>query len=340
MPWYSKLLARQKHLLVSQQCYFFWLNLGFRGRVKKRMRWMSSLLLLSLLVAFPGNEQVFAQSNESDEDMEFEPDDVSSQPAPSSDSGPEPEEPDVGSLTSEDSPTATQPIKADPKLTDSRQSWKDIVVVVRKPFLKTHRFEILPQLGITMNDNLVRHFQLAGQLNYYLTDALAVGIEGQLFRKDLREPFDLIARQARRLPSVNEYKYGAAVNFHYVPVYGKFVIFNRIIHWESFFTAGAGITRTKVIPRDPKFAPFSNMLITPNVGVSMRFFITKFLTVHVGIRDYIFIDKLEPAGRTRTNLSTASEAKSEADSVFINNIMFQTGISIWFPMSFEYSTFR
>ena len=233
-----------------------------------------------------------------------------------------------------------RPVKADPKLTDERESWKNIRVVVRKPFLKTKRFEFLPQLGITMNDNLVRHFQFAGQVNFYITDVLALGLEGHLFKKDLREPFDLVARQARRLPSVNEYKWGAALNFHYVPVYGKFAVFGKVIHWESFFTAGVGLTRSKVIPRDPKFPPFSNLLITPNVGVSMRFFITKFLTVNVGIRDYLFIDKLEPAGRTATNLATASEAKDAADNVFINNVLFQAGISFWFPMSFEYSTFR
>jgi outer membrane beta-barrel protein len=219
-----------------------------------------------------------------------------------------------------------------------RVSWQDIVVVVRKPFLKQRRLEILPQWGITMNDNIIRHYQFSGQLNFFLTDVLAVGLEGQYYIKDLREPYDLVARQARRLPTVNKYNYGAALNFHYVPIYGKFAILDQhIIHWETFFTAGVGFTQSEVIPRDPAFQPFTNFLITPNVGASMRFFVTKFITVNAGIRDYVFVDKFEAVGRTEIN---GDAAKNNADSSLINNVVFQAGLSFWFPTSFEYTTFR
>ena len=69
------------------------------------------------------------------------------------------------------------------------------------------RVELLPTWGTTMNDNLVRHFQFAGALNYFLTDVLAVGIEGQYYVEDLREPFDLVARQGawRVLPQRDKY---------------------------------------------------------------------------------------------------------------------------------------
>lgn len=221
---------------------------------------------------------------------------------------------------------------------ESRVSWQDIVVVVRKPFLKQHRLEILPMWGTTMNDNIIRHFQFSGQLNYYLTDVLAVGLEGQYYVKDLREPYDLVARQARRLPTVNKYNYGAALNFHYVPIYGKFAILDsHIIHWETFFTAGVGFTQSEVIPRDPAYEPFKNFLITPNVGASMRFFVTKFLTVNAGIRDYVFVDQFEAVGRTEVG---AEMAKENADSSLINNVVFQAGLSFWFPTSFDYTTFR
>ncbi|HSK01368.1 MAG TPA: hypothetical protein VK932_09010, partial [Kofleriaceae bacterium] len=57
-------------------------------------------------------------------------------------------------------------------------SWKDILVVVRKPFLKARRTELYPFIGTTMNDNMVRHYTIGGELAYYLTDVLAVGVEG------------------------------------------------------------------------------------------------------------------------------------------------------------------
>jgi outer membrane beta-barrel protein len=220
-------------------------------------------------------------------------------------------------------------------------SWSDIVTVIRKPFLKLHRVELLPMFGTTMNDNMIRHYSFGAEVNYYLTDVLSVGIEGQYYVKNFREPFDLVARQARRLPTVNKYNFSGALNFHYVPVYGKFAVLDRkIVTWEIAFTAGIGATQSEVIPRDTRFPGFTNILITPNIGAGMRFFLFKWLTVNLGIRDYVFIDKFEPTNREIGMNETADEAKSNADSSLINNIMFQIGVSFWIPPSFEYTTFR
>ncbi|MCW5804482.1 MAG: outer membrane beta-barrel domain-containing protein [Deltaproteobacteria bacterium] len=220
-------------------------------------------------------------------------------------------------------------------------SWEDIVVVVRKPFLKSHRTELYPYVGTTMNDNMIRHYTVGGELAYYLSDTLAVGVEGNYYIAGFREPFDLVARQARRLPTVNQYNWSAALNFHYVPVYGKFAILDKkLITWEIAFTAGIGAGQSEVIPRDTKFPGFTNFLIMPNVGANMRFFITKWLTINAGIRDYAFIDKFEPTNRAMGINDTAQAARDNADSAFINNVMFQIGISFWVPTSFEYTTFR
>lgn len=220
-------------------------------------------------------------------------------------------------------------------------SWQDIVVVVRKPFLKSHRTEFFPFVGTTMNDNIIRHYSYGGELAYYLTDVLAVGVEAQGYAHSFQEPFDLIARQARRLPTVNQYNWSAALDFHYVPVYGKFAILDhKLITWESFFTAGIGAGESEVIPRDTKFPGFTNLLIQPNVGVAMRFFLTRWLTVNLGIRDYIFFDHFEPQNRSDTNFATAADAKAHADGSLINNVMFQVGLSFWIPTTFEYTTFR
>ncbi len=231
-------------------------------------------------------------------------------------------------------------VKAGP-LKRTPLSWKDILVVVRKPFLKSRRTELLPMVGTTMNDNMVRHYTVGGQLSYYLTDVLAIGVEGQYYVHSFREPFDLVARQARRLPTVNQYNWSAALNFHYVPVYGKFAIFDKkLITWEAFFTAGIGAGQSEVVPRDTKFPGFTNLLIIPNVGVSMRFFLAKWLTVSVGIRDYVFYDKFEPTDRSPTMNATADQAKDNSTGSLINNVMFQVGVSFWLPTSFEYTTFR
>ncbi len=220
-------------------------------------------------------------------------------------------------------------------------SWQDIVVVMRKPFLKIRRTDLMPFLSTTMNDNMIRHYAAGAQFNYFLTDVLAVGVEGQYYTKQFREPFDLVGRQARRLPTINKYNFSAALNFHYVPVYGKFAILDqKLVAWETYFTAGVGVTQSEVVPRDPRFGSFNNLLITPNIGASMRFFLFQWLTVNVGIRDYIFVDRFEPVGRSDTMFTSPDVAKENADSALINNVMFQIGVSFWIPPTFEYTTFR
>src|SRR3569623_2358019 len=229
---------------------------------------------------------------------------------------------DLAASDQQNAVVKTGPIKKTPL------SWKDIVVVVRKPFLKVGRTELMPMVGTTMNDNMIRHESLGGEFNYWLTDALAVGVEGQYMVHSFNEPYDLVARQARRLPTLNQYNWSTALDFHYVPVYGKFAIFDRkLITWEAFFTAGIGVGQSEVVPRDTKYPGFTNFLIEPNVGASMRFFLAKWLTVNIGIRDYVFVDKFEPTARVK--YPTASLAQAHADSSLINNIMFQAGLSFW-----------
>lgn len=223
---------------------------------------------------------------------------------------------------------------------DARDSWKDIVVVIRKPFLKMNRVELAPYTGLTLNDNMIRHFALTAQASYWLTDVLAVGGEGQYFSKNTLETFDLVARQDRRLPTLNEYLYGGALNFHYVPMYAKFAMFKNIVHLEGMFTLGIGVTKSRVIPRDPANQSWDNTLITPNLGFSMRVFLTKFMTLNLSFRDYIFNDKYESVTRGEDPNETLEQAMAASNGQLVNHIMFQVGLSFWFPTSFRYTTFR
>lgn len=298
-----------------------------------------------------------ANAQQEDEDgIEFEPDNINepAQEDPAIEMGEDPaiemgeEDPaiDMGETESTEPDLAAdlaeidKPVEGDKTapLGESRVSWQDIVTVVRKPFLKTGRVELSPLFGITMNDNIIQHLQGGVQANYYLTDVLSVGGEFAAYVKNLREPYDLVAFQARRLPAVNKYTWSGALNFGYVPIYGKFAVLDQyLVHWESYLTAGVGMTQSEVLPRDPALQPFTNLLITPNVGASMRFFLTKFLTVTVGVRDYVFVDKFEAPGRTELS---GDVAKESAESALINHVMFQAAVSLWLPMSFEYTTFR
>jgi outer membrane beta-barrel protein len=218
-------------------------------------------------------------------------------------------------------------------------SWQDVVVVMRKPFLKQGRFELQPSWNVTLNDNMIRHHAASAQLIYWLTDALAIGVEGNYYtRFGFLGPHELVATAYRRLPTLNEYKWGAALNFHYAPIYAKFAVFNKfLVHWEGRFTAGVGVMQSEVLPRNPEHPGWTNTLIAPNIGFEARVFVTDWITLNLGVKDYIFVDKFESVDREMANVE---DAKANATTQLINNIMFTAGFSFWIPTGFQYTTFR
>jgi outer membrane beta-barrel protein len=218
-------------------------------------------------------------------------------------------------------------------------SWQDIVVVPRKSFLKGGRLELAPFTGVSINDLLINHYVFGLNLNYFLTDVLWIGLQGQYFMKALTEREELTGLQYNRVPSLNRYLYGAALNFGYVPMYGKFSLFNRaIMNWEIYASAGIGWTRSEIIPRSYTAEKFTSDLLTPNAAVGARFFLFNWLTVNFEVRDYIMADKFENPKREKG--SSGADAKAHAEQALVNNVMLMAGVGIYLPGKFQYKTAR
>jgi outer membrane beta-barrel protein len=248
--------------------------------------------------------------------------------------------------------TDEAPVKVEEEITGPKTqrptttlTWQDIVVVPRKAFLKGGRFEIAPIAGITVNDNLIRHYMFAADLNFFLTDALWIGVQGQYYVKQLTTQADLVGLQFNRLSTMNRYLYGGQFNMGYVPVYGKFAWFNKsIVHWEIWMAVGVGATITEVIARDPadQNKAFKTTALTVAPGIGSRFFLTDWLTVNFAIRDYLLADKLEPLPPTdgSPECATSSECQSRADSALVNNFVAYIGLGMYLPTKFTYKTPR
>jgi outer membrane beta-barrel protein len=220
-----------------------------------------------------------------------------------------------------------------------RRSWEDIVVVPRKAFLKKHRVEIAPSAGITLNDPLIRHYSFGGELNYYITDVLSVGLEGQYFIKELSERESLTGLQYYLVPTLNKLKYHYGFDFGYVMGYGKFGLFNKwIVHWDLNATAGVGIMKTEIIPRAFGDASFTNNDIAGQFGLGVRLFVLDWLTLSLTFRDYLYNDKFESS--TRTPDQDIATVKQQAQSQFVQNIMMFFSIGLYIPPSFSYRTPR
>jgi outer membrane beta-barrel protein len=223
--------------------------------------------------------------------------------------------------------------------------WQDIYVVPRRAVLKRRRLEIAPSYNVTLNNPVVRHHGFGGNLNLYLSEAFFIGLEGTYYVKDLTDRYFLLGLDDRVLPSANQYIFSALLQFGYVPIHGKFTLFNsNIFHWEVTIAAGVGVIETQVIPRDPANVAlaFTNFDVLFAAELGSKLWLTRWLAVDAYIRDYIFPDILEPTnhGMGMGADTTADQAKSHGESTLVNNIVFGIGLSAFLPTGFDYKTLR
>jgi outer membrane beta-barrel protein len=218
---------------------------------------------------------------------------------------------------------------------------EEIYAVQRMYVLRNGRFELAPSLAMTVNDQYVSHPALAVGLNYWVTNVLAVGASF-LWYQGVESESDLnfsVRRSTRLAVPITEYQLGAHLNFTYVPIYGKFSMFNdSIFQWDSYLVGGVGMMRTRpVAVVDPAVRSFDfDWRVAFNAGIGLRVFVTKYLTVFGELRDYIYLEKLE-------NLEVSLGADREDEATWIdenatltNNVSVHLGVTLFFPFGFEY----
>jgi outer membrane beta-barrel protein len=222
-----------------------------------------------------------------------------------------------------------------------REVAEEIYAVQRMAVIRDGRFELAPSLAVTFNDPYVTHPALSIGLNYWVTNVLAVGANF-LWYQGVESESDLnfsVRRSARLAVPITEYQLGAHLNFTYVPIYGKFSMFNEsIFQWDSYLVGGVGMMRTRpVAVVDPAVRTFDfDWRVAFNAGIGVRVFVTRFLTVFGELRDYIYLEKLE-------NLNVELGANRERPSTWIDqsatithNVTAHLGITMFFPFNFEY----
>ncbi|HLK35676.1 MAG TPA: outer membrane beta-barrel domain-containing protein [Polyangiaceae bacterium] len=220
----------------------------------------------------------------------------------------------------------------------------EIYAVQQQYVIKSGRFELQPYFEITLNDQFVSHDAPGLALNYYITQVLAVGLNGNWYQ-GLNADSDFNfqnRREARIAAPLNEYQASGDLNFTYVPMYGKFAGFGDFIfHYDAYIDGGVGFIRTRPIPViDPDNRKFDwNTLINFDVGIGLRIFFNRWLAAVFEIRDLIFFDKIERltiANGTGSNSATSPSTWYDPDTHFTNDVQMQIGLALFLPTSFEY----
>jgi outer membrane beta-barrel protein len=218
---------------------------------------------------------------------------------------------------------------------------EEIYAVQQIYALRLNRVEINPSYSATLNDPFISHNGIGLGLNYWFTNVLAVGANF-IWYQGLESDSDInfqVRRSTRLAVPVNQYQLGAHLAFTYVPIYGKFAMFNEFIfQYDLYVLGGVGIMRTRPLPVvDPEVRSFDfDIRVAFNVGIGIRVFITRWLAVFAEIRDYMYLEQLESLdvglGAARSDPSTWTQSSP----AFINNVTTHLGLTFFLPFDFEY----
>jgi outer membrane beta-barrel protein len=204
--------------------------------------------------------------------------------------------------------------------------------------LRALRLEVQPQYGFTLNDQFVSHNAPSLALNFWITNVLAVGVNGNYygpFNSD--SAFNFQTRRAARVNvPLTEYNWGAALNFTYAPILGKFAAFGDFIfQYDGYVVGGVGAISTKPIPvidPDNRFFDYKTKLAF-NAGIGIHIFFNRWFAATLEVRDYIFNDQLEA---TKVDVNPTNKAAWVGEKTLTNDVQAQIGLSIFFPFTFEY----
>jgi outer membrane beta-barrel protein len=196
--------------------------------------------------------------------------------------------------------------------------------------LRYHRFEVNPYFGITMNDQFVGHNGPGLGVNWYITNVLAVGVNGNFYAGlNTNSDFNFQTSRAARVGEpITEYAWNANLNFSYVPAYGKFAGFGDFIfHYDFYVLAGVGAISTRPIAViDPDNRTFEYVpKVSIHVGGGLRIFFNRWFAAMLEVSDYIFFDKLENPGIAE---GVGSDGRPRAQD--------QVGFSVFLPFTWEY----
>jgi outer membrane beta-barrel protein len=194
---------------------------------------------------------------------------------------------------------------------------------------------------VTLNDQFVNHPGPGLGVNFYITNVLAIGINGNFYQGlNADSDFNFQNRRATRVAvPLNEYQWNANLNFSYVPIYGKFAGFSDFIfHYDAYVVGGVGALSTRPIPViDPDNRNFDwKPKIAFNAGLGLRIFFNRWFAADLEVRDYIYNEELEALTIAPTQAEQQDKKTWFGENKITNNVQAQLGVSVFLPFSWEY----
>lgn len=219
---------------------------------------------------------------------------------------------------------------------ENRENARDSGSVIRHQLLyRSTRLEVAPLIGVTLNDAYLRNGIAGAAVSYHLTNDWGLSVVGGYgltqLDTDLRESVEA-KLQENNSESLNELSYsyvkwliGAEVS--YVPIVGKFSLFNSIItNYDIHLVAGfsfIGESAMAATDGGEVDEQLEGLRPAPTIGLGTRLFLSDGISANLEVRDYLY---------SRSEVSTLT-----SDPEFKNNVMVTLGMSFFFPQEVKIS---
>jgi outer membrane beta-barrel protein len=191
-----------------------------------------------------------------------------------------------------------------------------IKAVPRKALLKRRRWELASMGAVSLNDPYMFHAWAGGALAYYPHDSFGVGLGVDYNVVHLQTSYQDLQRRYNQslLLDVQQPNVWLHMDLHWVPIHGKIAFFgNRIAHFESYTTLGAGVVSDKF---DGKYQP---MVM---VALGERLSLASWCALRIELRDYVYL------AQRHGHVGAASSVQ--------NHVGLFMGVSFFFPSSSLY----
>ncbi|HLL04704.1 MAG TPA: outer membrane beta-barrel domain-containing protein [Myxococcaceae bacterium] len=190
-------------------------------------------------------------------------------------------------------------------------------------FLKKGRFEFSPSTTISLRDAFFRKYIFGATFTYHPAETLGLSLRAGYSLPTVSGSAQLCtfggadgSIRSCRSPRFEELDGTApgqlslltGVDVQWAPIYGKIsLLAESFAHFDMYAIGGASLVQYK--------ADTSKFTVGGNVGVGLRFFLNRYITLRTEVRDLIYREQFQTTG--------ASSLR--------NQLLFELGVSFFLP---------
>lgn len=201
-------------------------------------------------------------------------------------------------------------------------------------FLKKGRFEFSPSATLSLRDAFFTKYIFGGVFTYHPVETIGVSLRAGYALNAVSGAAQICtfsdgtdgSTRGCSSPTKDELdgrapgqlKLMGGVDLQWAPIYGKLsLLAEKFVHFDLYGVVGASVIQYRGPDLDDTTGLLAKDYMTPggNVGVGLRFFFNRWVTLRTEVRDLIYVEK----GRT--------------DNYLRNQLLFELGVSFFFPSS-------